>query len=67
MRSLLLLGTLVVVSASLVGCAGVVQTSEQAGHTLGQVHDMNMAQFGDDMNYLTQNDRPSRLTKWITR
>lgn len=66
MRSLLLLGSLVVLS-SLVGCAGVATSKEQAGNTLGQIHDMNMAQMGDDMNYLMQTDRPSRLTRWITR
>lgn len=67
MRSCLLLGALVAAVAGFAGCAGVVNNQDQAENVLGQVFDMDMAQLGDDTNYLTQNDRPSRLTKWITR
>ncbi|MBK8914942.1 MAG: hypothetical protein IPM64_10150 [Phycisphaerales bacterium] len=67
MRSLMTCSALAAALLLAGGCAGVVKNEKQAWNTFGQTLDADMAQLGDDFNYLIQVDRPSRLTKWITR
>jgi hypothetical protein len=61
----LLLGLAALAAAS--GCATVTMTPEENCMLQRRVFETDMLQIGDDWNLIWLNDRPSRLTRWITR
>jgi hypothetical protein len=66
MRKWLWLGLLVSVGFGC-GCATVTRTAdENAAHVRG-IARLDALQIGDDLNLIFLAERPTRLTRWITR
>ena len=66
MRAVLIIG-MIVCAVVLCGCATQTQTAAEVRTTYQRVWQYEMLQLSDDWNDMWMLNRPSRLTRWVTR
>lgn len=66
MRALLILG-LVLGLGVLAGCATMTQSPAEVRNTYKRAWEYDLLQLSEDWNHMWLLERPSRLTRWVTR
>lgn len=66
MRALLVLGLILCLSV-LAGCATMTQSPAEVRNTYRRSCEYDTLQLSEDWNHMWLLDRPSRLTRWVTR
>lgn len=64
-RKLMMLVLIAVMSAPIMGCAGVGKTPSDHRREIARIADYDSRMFVDDVMLLTQLRRPLRTSRWI--
>jgi len=62
-RFLICAGCLLMLAGALAGCAGLGETPSERWHRWQNVFAQDMGALADDIDYVAQTHRPTRLTK----
>ena len=66
MRVILILGLLIGLCLT-TGCANMTQSGADVRASYVRSFKYDLLQMADDFNYMMMLDRPTRLSKWVTR